>query len=374
MFTLYPLNLTKILYNSNVVYEKRGEKMAVLTLKNDNPEYHTFPPILKEYASYSVAIRGNAEKTVCEYLLDLRTFFRYYLTVKKRICPTPEEFENISILEIDISDVRAITQYHIIEYLMYVSSERKNNTTTRMRKLSAIKSFFRFAHTKRHYIDSNPAADVDAPKKSKVLPKYLTTEEAVRFLETVRSDVDSKTVVRDFAIATMFLNTGIRLSELVGLNLESFDPALTQIRVLGKGNKERVVYLNDAVKAAVSDYLRVRLDPKYIITSSRAFFLSRRQQRISAKTVQWMIGKYLDLAGLGARGLSVHKLRHTAATLMYQSGQVDIRVLKDILGHEQLNTTQIYTHLVDRNMQTAMDNNPLANLKIKPPEVSFDDE
>ena len=346
--------------------------MAVLTLSNDNPEYQTFPPILKEYASYSVAIKGISQKAVCEYLLDLRTFFRYYLTEKKGISTTPEEFKKIGILEIDISDVKAITQYHIINYLMYATSERKNNTTTRMRKLSAIKSFFRFAHTKRHYIDSNPAADIDAPKKSRTLPKYLTVEESVRFLETIRSDVSSNTVIRDFAIVTLFLNTGIRLSELVGLNLESFDPTLTQIRVLGKGNKERIVYLNDAARRAISDYLHVRLDPKYIITSSRAFFLSRRQKRISAKTVQWMVGKYLELAGLGGRGLSVHKLRHTAATLMYQSGQVDIRVLKDILGHEQLNTTQIYTHLVDKNMQAAMGNNPLANLTIKPPEVMYD--
>ena len=146
------------------------------------------------------------------------------------------------------------------------------------------------------------------------------------------------------------------------------------MRVIGKGNKERVIYLNDAARRAVTDYLKVRLDPKYIITSDRAFFLSRRQVRISAKTVQWMVCKYIDLAGLGGRGLSVHKLRHTAATLMYQSGKVDIRVLKDVLGHEQLNTTQIYTHLVDKNLESAMDNNPLADLKIKPKPMVFDED
>lgn len=348
--------------------------MSVLKLSNDNEEYRTFPPILKEYASYLVAIKGNSEKTVCEYLLDLRTFFRYYLVEKKGLNPTAEQFEEISILEINISDIKSISEYNIVGYLMYATSERKNNTTTRMRKLSAIKSFFRFAHTKRHYIDTNPAIDVDAPKKSRVLPKYLTVDEAVRLLETIKNDTESKTVTRDFAIATLFLNTGIRLSELVGLNLESFDPEISFVRVLGKGNKERIVYINDAARRAIQDYLRVRLDPKYIITSDRAFFLSRRQVRISAKTVQWMIGKYIELAGLGGRGLSVHKLRHTAATLMYQSGKVDIRVLKDILGHEQLNTTQIYTHLVDRNMEMAMDNNPLADLKIKPRQTIFDTE
>ena len=157
----------------------------------------------------------------------------------------------------------------------------------------------------------------------------------------------------------------MRLSELVGLNLQSFTPDLVSVKVLGKGNKERVIYLNDAARGAVSDYIKIRLDPNFIRTGTNAFFLSGRQARISAKTVQWVVYKYLQMAGLGTRGLSVHKLRHTAATLMYQTGKVDIRVLKDILGHEQLNTTQIYTHIVDRNIEEAMENNPLADIKIK---------
>ena len=157
----------------------------------------------------------------------------------------------------------------------------------------------------------------------------------------------------------------MRLSELVGLNLESFDSELNTVTVIGKGNKERLIYLNRAEKNAVVSYLRIRLDPKHIRTSDHAFFLSARQTRISPKTVQWMVQKYLYRAGLGSRGLSVHKLRHTAATLMYQSGKVDIRVLKDILGHEQLNTTQIYTHVVDRNIEEALDNNPLSDVIIK---------
>ena len=257
---------------------------------------------------------------------------------------------------------------------MYTGFERNNNTTTRMRKLSAIKSFFHYAYVRKHIVDVNPATDIDAPKKARTLPKYMTVEEAVKLLETVRSDTYSKTVIRDFAIITLFLNTGMRLSELVGLNLDSFDSELSRVKVLGKGNKERIIYINDAARRAVMDYLRVRLDPKYVITSDKAFFLSRRQTRISNKTVQWMVNKYLDLSGLGERGLSVHKLRHTAATLMYQSGKVDIRVLKDILGHEQLNTTQIYTHVVDRNLEEAVDNNPLADLKISPKIQTYEDK
>jgi site-specific recombinase XerD len=191
----------------------------------------------------------------------------------------------------------------------------------------------------------------------------LTVDESVRLLEAVRADNLSKTVERDYSIIALFLNTGMRLSELVGLNIESFDSELTTVKVLGKGNKERIIYLNKAARDAVASYLRVRLDPRYITTSEHALFLSRRQQRISAKTVQWVIYKYLDLAGLGAKGLSVHKLRHTAATLMYQTGEVDVRVLKDILGHEQLNTTQIYTHVSNESMARAINKNPLSSVK-----------
>lgn len=344
--------------------------MAVLTLRND--EFKTFPAILREYASYLAAIKGNSEKTVCEYLLDLRTFFRFYIATKSSVDYSSEDYDKISISDINEDDVRAIRSQTIIDFLMYTGLDRSNSTTTRMRKLCSIKSFFRYAYSRKHIIDSNPAADIDSPKKSKTLPKYLTADEAVRLLQTVREDISSKTSTRDFAIITLFLNTGMRLSELVGLNLDSFDSNLTKLTVLGKGSKERVIYLNDAARRAVTDYLKVRLDPKYVVTSSKAFFLSKRQSRISNKTVQWMVNKYLELSGLGSRGLSVHKLRHTAATLMYQSGKVDIRVLKDILGHEQLNTTQIYTHVVDRNIEEAMGNNPLANLKISTSKKYYD--
>lgn len=336
--------------------------MSVLTFKSS--EFKTFPVVLRDYASFMSAIKGSSEKTVCEYLLDLRTFFRYTIMKKGDEELSPDEFEKISISSLSIEDVREITPQIIIDYLMYANFERKNNPTTRMRKLSALKSFFKYMHGKRHYIDINPTQDIDAPKKKSTLPKFLTLDECVRLLETVKNDTYSKTAVRDFAIITLFLNTGMRLSELVGLNIESFSSDLNTVKVLGKGNKERIIYLNTAARDAVLAYLRVRLDPKYVRTGTNAMFLSRLEARISQKTVQWMVYKYLDLAGLGSKNLSVHKLRHTAATLMYQSGKVDIRVLKDILGHEQLNTTQIYTHLVNRNLEEAVEQNPLADIKI----------
>ena len=337
--------------------------MSILTFKSD--EFKTFPPILREYASYVSTIKGNSERTVCEYLLDLRTFFRFYLMKKEDLSLSNDEFEAISIKSIGLDDVRAVTPDKIIEFLMFTNFERENNTTTRMRKLSSLRSFFHYVHGKKHYVDTNPTIEVDAPKKSKALPKYLTFEEAIKLLEAVRSDIKSPSRQRDYSIIALFLNTGMRLSELVGLNLESFDADISLVKVLGKGNKERIIYLNDAARDAVISYLKIRLDPQYVRTDTNAFFLSGRQQRISNKTVQWIIYKYLDLAGLGSKGLSVHKLRHTAATLMYQSGNVDIRVLKDILGHEQLNTTQIYTHVVDNAMENAVRFNPLSELKFK---------
>ena len=339
--------------------------MSTLRLKNDNPEFKTFPRFLRDYANYLSGVEGKSEKTICEYLLDLRTFFRFYIISRDDLDLSMYELEQISIRDLTMSDVAEIDTQMIVNFIAYTRNERKNNSSTRNRKLSAIKSFFRHVHNKKHYIDRNPAADIDGIQKSKTLSKYLTVDEAVRLLEAVNSDTESKTRQRDFSIIALFLTTGMRLSELCGLNLESFDPEITFVKVLGKGSKERIIFLNNAARDAVMSYMRCRLDPRFIRTSDHAFFLSGRQTRISPKTVQWMVNKYLSLAGLGSKGYSVHKLRHTAATLMYQSGKVDIRVLKDILGHEQLNTTQIYTHLVSKNLEEAMDNNPLSDVILK---------
>ncbi len=337
--------------------------MAVLTFKSE--EIKSFPSILREYAGYVGNIKGNSEKTVCEYLLDLRTFFRYMKVKDNAYDMTRDDFEKIGIKDLALEDVGKVTSSHIMEFLIFLQHTRDNRTAARTRKISALRSFFHYVCEKKHYIENNPTRDIDAPKKGKTLPKFMSLEDCILLLETVRADTESKTVERDYSIIVLFLNTGMRLSELVGLNLESFNSDLTTVKVLGKGNKERMIYLNHAAQSAVKSYLKIRLDPRFITTSDKAFFLSTRQQRISGKTVQWMIYKYLDMAGLGDRGLSVHKLRHTAATLMYQSGKVDIRVLKDVLGHEQLNTTQIYTHLTSSNLEQAVDSNPLSDVIIK---------
>lgn len=342
--------------------------MAVLTMKG--PEFKTFPKFLQEYAFYSSAIKGNSEKTICEYLLDIRTFFRYMKCLNEDVSPEEADFDKISISDITLEDASCIRDTDIIKFLVFVKMTRENSTTTRLRKISALRSLYNYLCNKRHYFENDPTVYIDRPKTAKTLPKFMSYEECMTLLQTIRNDIDSPTNARDFAIIVLFLNTGMRLSELTGLDLQSFSRDLTNVKVLGKGNKERIVYLNDFAVSAVKEYLEVRLDPKYVRTSDKAFFLSSREQRISAKTVQWMAHKYFNLAGLGNRGLSVHKLRHTAATLMFQSGKVDIRVLKDLLGHEQLNTTQIYTHVVNENIEKAVAQNPLAGTNIKKPKIS----
>ncbi|MBE6584119.1 MAG: recombinase XerC [Ruminococcaceae bacterium] len=322
-----------------------------------------FPPALREFASYKTAIQGCSQKTADEYLLDLRTFFRYLLAKERDIDPDSDEFCEIDIRVIDVEYIKNITPDQIYEFLLYTGNVRKNMWAAKARKLSAIKMMYKFFTIKRGYFDENPSANIESPKKKKTLPKVMSLEEAKLLLDAVRNDVNSKNRLRDLCIITLFLNCGMRLSELVGINIPDIERGFQYTRVLGKGNKERIIYLNEACKKVLVEYLsEVRLTEKYRNIKDKALFLSNRDTRITDKMVQKIVYKYLDMAGLGSKHYSVHKLRHTAATLMYQSGKVDIRVLKDILGHEQLSTTQIYTHVNNEQMMNAMFENPLSNM------------
>ncbi|MCD7776836.1 MAG: tyrosine recombinase XerC [Firmicutes bacterium] len=319
------------------------------------------PPAAREFISYKLVIQGRSPKTVEEYCFDLRTFFRYIKAVRCGIPTDGEEFDKIDVSDLTLDDIKMITPSDIYEFFLYVDKTRENGASAKSRKLSAIRAFFKYLTNKKCVLETDPSANIDSPKKKASLPKYLTLEESKRLLDTVKGDLTSKTRVRDFCIISVFLNTGMRLSELVGISFGDIDRELRSVRVLGKGNKERIIYINDACRAALADYYAVRLSEPTKKPNEKAFFLSGRGQRISVKTVEWMVKKYLSMAGLGDRELSTHKLRHTAATLMYQEGHVDVRVLKDILGHAQLNTTQIYTHLSNDSMQEAMASNPLAD-------------
>ena len=327
-------------------------------------ELSEFSPLIREFAGYKTVIQGCSQRTVEQYLIDLRTFFRYLIAEgDSSLLYDNDKFREITVESIGLDELREVTTEQIYNFLLYTDSQRDNQSAAKARKLSAIKALYKFLVNKRGMLKDNPAANIDTPKRRKALPKFLTLEEAIQLLAAIDADTESPNRARDYAIVTLFLNCGMRVGELVGINLQDIDPELRSLRVLGKGNKERMVYLNEACRTALSAYLAIRTDEKYRKVSDRALFVSNRMHRMSIQAVQATVQKYLARAGLEAKHFSVHKLRHTAATLMYQSGQVDIRVLKDILGHEQLNTTQIYTHVSNRNMEEAMQHNPLAGVK-----------
>lgn len=327
---------------------------------------HELPPTVAEFAAYKSGIQNCSSKTVSEYLLDLRTFLRYIVASRSGMDLDGEEFLEIDIRSLDLAFLGSIRTTEIYAFLQYTGSVRKNMWAAKARKLVAIRMLYRYLVTKTKQLEVNPAADIESPKRKQTLPKFLTLEESLLLLDAIKNDKNSRTVIRDYAIVTLFLNCGMRVSELCGINLTDINRDMHSLRVTGKGAKERMIYLNDACKSALGEYLPLRLSEKNGKSSKeKALFLSGQSNRISVKTVQWMVYKYLDLAGLGDRRLSVHKLRHTAATLMYQSGAVDVRVLKDILGHEQLNTTQIYTHVSSTSMMEAMSHNPLSGVKRK---------
>jgi site-specific recombinase XerD len=314
------------------------------------------PEVLKRFVGYMQTVKGKSEKTVEEYYLDLRTFFRY-LKLKRGLVPADTPFTKIKIQDIDVDFLKTIDLTQVYEFMNYLMNERHNGAAARARKSCSLRVFFQYATLKVHLLQDNPVKELESPKVKKSLPKYLTFNQSVDLLKQVKGPYRQ----RDYCMLILFLNCGLRLSELVGLNVSDIRPGTKTLRVVGKGNKERIVYLNEACQFAISEYLAVR--PKDNLQDRNALFISKRRKRISPKTVQYLVKKYLTGIDLGGPGYSVHKLRHTAATLMYQYGHVDIRVLKDLLGHENLGTTEIYTHLSDEQLEKAAQANPLSHIK-----------
>ena len=322
------------------------------------------PQILLDFLMYHETIKSHSKATVDEYYRDLRNFFRY-LKLYRGLVPKGTELDEIPILDVDVEFVRKVTLSEVYAYLSFLSRDRIKNqrsrhaeygltASSRARKIATIRSFYRYLSTKAKLIDENPVQDLDSPKLQKSLPRYLTLEES----ETLLNAVDGKNAERDYCILCIFLNCGLRISEIVGLDIS--DVREDHLRVLGKGNKERIIYLNDATRAAIDSYLDVR---KLTAAVDRdALFLSNRRTRISRETVHSMVKKTLLKAGLDSTQYSAHKLRHTAATLMLQNG-VDVRTLQEVLGHEHLNTTQIYTHVDNAELRIAADANPLGKFK-----------
>jgi len=314
-------------------------------------------PVIRDYLLYMQTVKGKSPKTVDEYFSDIRTFFRF-IKVSRGLESASTPLEDIKVADVDIELIRSVNLQDAYEFMNYLLRDRSNNASTRARKTSSLKSFFNYLTVKKHLLDKDPIKELETPKRKKSLPKYLTLEQSIELLNAV----DGKHKDRDYCILTLFLYCGMRLSELVGLNVTDIRPDATA-RILGKGNKERIIYLNSACVSALESYLRVR--PVDGVKDRNALFISNQLKRMSPKTVQALVYKYLEKIGLDAQGYSCHKLRHTAATLMYQHGNVDIRVLKEILGHENLGTTEIYTHLNTQQMENAANSTPLSKVKPK---------
>ena len=330
------------------------------------------PQVLNDFLAYLYTVKGKSSGTAHEYYLDLRMFFRFLKQQRGLADGVP--FDDIPIDDVDIAFLQTITLSDAYSFLLYTAQDRPKHgnsdhsevgllSASRARKVSALRSFFKYLTDKAHLLSHNPLQNLEYPSVRRALPKYLTVDESIALLESV----DGPYKERDTCILLLFLNCGLRVSELCGLNLS--DIKENQIRVLGKGNKERMLYLNEACVDAINAYLPHRLEPNRDADSAGALFVSRRRNRIRKTTVEHLVKKYIAQAGLDASKFSAHKLRHTAATLMYKSG-VDIRTLQDVLGHDNLDTTMIYTHINDANMQEAANRNPLSGYKKtnKPPE------
>ena len=324
--------------------------------RDNNPDY------LNSFLNYSESILNKSPNSVKEYNYDLNMFLKF---IKIHFKLTNEDdFSKIEIKDISIDTIKKIKLDDIHAFLSYMTREQRSKAATRARKVSTIRIFFAYLNEKAELIDTNPALHLETPKQDKRLPKYLSLDDSKKLLDAA-SNEDNRNSARDTAIITLFLNCGMRLSELVGINLKDIDFNEYKLNVIGKGNKERTIYLNKACVKALNNYLVVR--PKEGIKhdkkqSEKALFLSERRERISNRTVQYIVSKELEQAGLDTKKYSVHKLRHTAATLMYQYGQVDIRALQELLGHKSISTTEIYTHVNNEQVRSAVERNPLANL------------
>lgn len=336
--------------------------------------YDNAPQLLKDFIIYMQLVKNRSELTVLNYYTDLRSFLRFYKVKLGRASDNPDEFSKIDITDITEAEIKAVDLMLVQEFLIFEKTEKSNEHKARYRKAVALRQFFKFLTNNKGLFETNPLANLELPSPKPALPKYLTLEQSLEML----SNVDTPDQKRDYCIVVFFLNCGMRLSELVGINKSDIRKThdatgneIYSLKVLGKGSKERIVYLNNACVNAYMDYIdptiedeetRKRNGNRPLNSSQDALFLSRRGTRISNRRVQQIVEQCLKSCGLDNMGLSVHKLRHTAATLMYQNG-VDVRVLKDVLGHENLNTTQIYTHVSNAQMQSAMQNNPLSNVK-----------
>ena len=314
----------------------------------ENPEF------FNEYLIHLKIIRLLSERTISEYYLDTRMFLKFIHG------SSDQAIEYVVISDMTEAELKKITVTDIYNFIFYASDERNNADKARYRKISSLRSFFRYLTKVAHIIENDPCKDLDVPVPKAALPKFLSLDESQRLLEVA----DNKDSIRNYCIITIFLNCGIRLSELVGINISDLDFYDNKMKVLGKGNKERMIYLNAACIDALNKYLKIRKNNKKA-ANEPALFISNQNKRISKRRVQQIVEETIKAAELDGKGITTHKLRHTAATLMYQYGNADILTLKELLGHSSTSTTEIYTHLSNESVRNAVESNPLSSLKSK---------
>lgn len=319
-------------------------------------DFSDAPAVLKEFLYYSQTIRGLSPKTVEGYYIDLKLFLKF-MVQKRNNSIDNNTIDDIGISDIDIDFISKITQSDILEFLYFVTNERNNSQASRARKISSLRGYFKYLTIKTNQLSHNPAEHIEMPALKKRLPKFLNLEQSIELLNNIQTSFTE----RDYCIITLFLNCGMRLSELVGININDINK--DTLRIIGKGNKERIVYLNDACLSAIEDYLDVRNSIVSPAVEPALFISKKTKKRMSNRRVEQVVEECLKLSGLSQMGFSAHKLRHTAATLLYRSGNADMLALKEILGHEHVSTTEIYTHISDEAIKKAAKGSPLAAVK-----------
>ena len=328
-------------------------KYDIQVLQNNN-----LPESLNDFLNYLQTIKSASKNTIDGYRFDLVLFFRFILIYRGVVNSDSVEFENINISNVDSEFLKSIKLRDLYAFISFTEKYRDNSSYARARKIATLKSFFKYLSVKAKIIDENPALELESPKINKRHPIYLTLNQSIHLLESL--DKSNKYYARDYCILTLFLNCGMRLSELCSIQMDKIkEDTLT---IIGKGNKERTVYLNEACLKAIKNYLKIRDASKAVLNNKNFLFLSSRSAPINKRTVEIMIKKHTTNAGLTDDKYTPHKLRHTAATLMYKYGNVDIRSLQSILGHENVSTTQIYTHVDDDSLREAVKSNPLSKL------------
>ncbi len=325
--------------------------------KPNNIQNSNIPRFLADYLSYMTVVKGKSVNTVNQYCYDLKKFLKYiYCKFNNTDYSQYNLDENF-----DINLLKKITLSDLYDYTAYLYNNHSSNDNYIARKVSCIKSFFGYLAVKAGILESNPAEHLERPKIKQRLPRYLTLDESISFLKAI----DGNYKKRDFAMFVIFLTCGLRVSELTNINIKDINYTQQSLRVIGKGNKERHVFLNDMCINAIKEYMEVRPNDSLMGDARNALFISSKMTRITPRSVERICKKYFDAAGVNSDDFSPHKLRHTAATIMYRDGDVDIRTLQEILGHSNLSTTQLYTHIKNEDMKNAANNNPLTKIEIE---------